>query len=662
MNTNEFSKLTQLVDTTLNKYRTIRKVCRIADDDWHSRSIERMAKPFIKGYFTLAIVGKVSSGKSTFINALLGCKNLLPTGHDQTTCGVTYIEYGETPEVTITFGDGNKTTIKDNISEKVKSYVAIPEKYHNLPVNNIDDMILGGYDYEKIWERHEQLEKETLCAKIDKTLLKNYVENRKKKDIATEVRMRYPFNKELKGWRVIDTPGIGAIGGIETRTKQLLATQTEDGSREVDAIIFLQKGSETLDQTDSKKFVNEQLDNLSESDKRRLFYVLTHSSSTDFLNHKTSKLDFIKQNYGDKIKCLTYADSLLYTFISYIEGNEVDLKGYDDFVKPEGWANDEWDAIMTILDHAKRHLKNKNDAFNNDTMLRTIQSWANFESLKSEINQFAKKEKQKCLREFINLIKKDYSGFIKRLNKEKELIDGGLSKINKERDIVEARRSKFNALAKEADKKFNIDKISSKFKFIDKELDNFQTLESINNVRTAITNLFDNVQEAEREFFEEFSKTFSDFLKEDDLNDIILESLDFGNILQEATSASQEVYEISPEQVIYHTSKPDERIPAKYGTRTNEAEKLRNFMALTLQRVRKSRDKFLPQVKQKVYQMRQLVFDELNKKLKEEEYRLEELKTELSNKEKFKDEKDKIITESHDAIMELNKLVNEYGI
>ena len=67
-------------------------------------------------------------------------------------------------------------------------------------------------------------------------------------------------------------------------------------------------------------------------------------------------------------------------------------------------------------------------------------------------------------------------------------------------------------------------------------------------------------------------------------------------------------------------------------------------------------------MKQKAYQMRQLVFDELNKKLKEEEYRLEELKTELSNKEKFKDEKDKIITESHDAIMELNKLVNEYGI
>ena len=59
MNTNEFAKATLLVDTVLKKYREVRKTCGIADDAWHSRSIERMAKPFIKGYFTLAVVGKV---------------------------------------------------------------------------------------------------------------------------------------------------------------------------------------------------------------------------------------------------------------------------------------------------------------------------------------------------------------------------------------------------------------------------------------------------------------------------------------------------------------------------------------------------------------------------------------------------------------------------
>ena len=143
--TNEFAKIGKLVDTIITRYREVRKDCGIPDNGWHSRTIERMATPFIKGYFTLAVVGKVSSGKSTFINALLGCKDLLPTGHDQTTCGVTYIEYGENPEVTIVFGDGHKKVIKDDISGKIKPHVAIPEKYHYLPVNNIDDMIMGGY-------------------------------------------------------------------------------------------------------------------------------------------------------------------------------------------------------------------------------------------------------------------------------------------------------------------------------------------------------------------------------------------------------------------------------------------------------------------------------------------------------------------------------------
>ena len=357
MKTNEFAEIKKLVDTVICTYREVRKDCGIPDNGWHSRTIERIASPFLKGYFTLAIVGKVSSGKSTFINALLGCKDLLPTGHDQTTSGVTYIEYGEKPEVTIKFGDGHKVNITDDVRGKIRPYVAIPEKYHNLPVNNIDDMIMGGFSFDKIWDVRNQLEEETLCPPIDKVLLKDYVSNRRKKDIAIEVRMKFPFNEELKGWRIIDTPGIGAIGGIEARMKQLFANQKEDGSREVDAIIFLQDGSQTLDQTDTRKFVKEQLDNFTESDKDRLFYVLTRSGDPDFIRHKDSKIDFITQNYGDKIKVLTYADSLRYTFLKDLEGSDVSLDEYEDFEKPDGWNEDEWDAVTGILFQAKRYLK-----------------------------------------------------------------------------------------------------------------------------------------------------------------------------------------------------------------------------------------------------------------------------------------------------------------
>lgn len=661
MNTNEFAKATLLVDTVLKKYREVRKTCGIADDAWHSRSIERMAKPFIKGYFTLAVVGKVSSGKSTFINALLGCKDLLPTGHDQTTCGVTYIEYGETPEITITFGDGHQTIIKENICGKIKPYVAIPEMYHNLPVNNIDDMIMENKGFEQIWDLHNQIEKETLCARIDKALLEEYVSNRTKKDIAIEVRMKFPFNEELKGWRVIDTPGIGAIGGIETRTKQLLANQNEDGSREVDAIIFLQNGSQTLDQTDSKQFIKEQLDNFTESDKGRLFYVLTHSSSTYFLDHKDSKLDFIKQNYGDKIRCLTYADSLLYTFLNDFDRSDIDLKAYDDFEKPEGWAEDEWNAIMGILDQAKRYVK-KHDTVNNETMLRTIKAWAHFDSLKSDINQFAKNEKQKSLQELINLIAKDYLGFVSQLYLEKELVDGDLVKINEAIEGVDKERTNINSLAKLADKNIQIDKIKEQFQFFDEYLWNIDSCPSINTIKTEITELFDLVQSKEKSVFEDIQKQFAVFLKEKISDGIIIDSMDFASMEDAATNDSQEEYVIEPARKITHCCQADEYIKAKYGYRTNDDEKLCTFKKLVKSKGRELRDKFLIQVTNKANKFREQVSNEIDKKLKEKKVRFEGLKGKLACKQEFKAKNDKFITESHAASKELIKLADEYGI
>lgn len=659
--TNEFAKIGKLVDTIITRYREVRKDCGIPDNGWHSRTIERMATPFIKGYFTLAVVGKVSSGKSTFINALLGCKDLLPTGHDQTTCGVTYIEYGEKPEVTIVFGDGHKKVIKDDISGKIKPHVAIPEKYHHLPVNNIDDMIMGGFDFKKIWEVHYQLEEETLCPPIDKALLKDYVEQRKKKDIAVEVRMKYPFNEELKGWRVIDTPGIGAIGGIETRTKQLLATQKEDGSREVDAIIFLQNGSQTLDQTDTKKFVKEQLDNLTESDKDRLFYVLTHSGSSDFVTHKDSKIDFITQNYGSKIKVLTYADSLLYTFLTDLEGSDVSLDEFMKFAQPNDWADDEWRAIMGILFQAMLHLQQKHDSFNHDTMLRTVKEWSHFEELKNEINSFAKNEKQKTLRNLLNLIATDYLGFVHQLDKDKELVDGDLASINNEIQNVEKKRQGYNILAQKADNLIKIDRINAEFDFIETELRAFEGLKSIDSVRTSVTNLFDSVQKKEKEVFEKIIKEFSDFFKDFDSNDIVLESIDFYAIESAAGNFDKDKYIIEPARTETHWSDPDEYIPAKYDQKKIEEEKIRNFKALALRKARSQKDRFLPQIKVKVDNMRNQIFDELDTKIKVEIDRLEGLKSQLTRKEEFRAENDAYIAKSHAASKELIKLAQDYG-
>lgn len=407
--------------------------------------------------------------------------------------------------------------------------------------------------------------------------------------------------------------------------------------------------------------MKEQLDNFTESDKDRLFYVLTHSGSSNFLNHKESKIDFITKNYGNKIKVLTYADSLLFSFLTDLKDSDVSLDEYMNFDQPVGWEEDEWDAIMDILSKAQRHLKKIGDSFNHDTMLRTIKEWSHFEELKNEINSFAKNEKQKTLRKLLNLIATDYLGFVQQLDKDKQLVDGDLATINNEIKNVEEKRLGYNKLAQIADNVIKIDRIKAEFDFIETELRGFERLNSIDRVRTAVTNLFDSVQKKEKEVFDDIIKQFSGFFKDFDSTDIVLESIDFKAIENEAASKSKESYVIEPERVITHTSSPDERIPAKYGTRTNNETKLREFKALALKRARSQRDKLLPQIKEKVDNMRNQIFDELDLKIKEELSRLEGLKSQLARKEEFKAENDVFIAKSHTASKELIKLAQDYG-
>ena len=165
----------------------------------------------------------------------------------------------------------------------------------------------------------------------------------------------------------------------------------------------------------------------------------------------------------------------------------------------------------------------------------------------------------------------------------------------------------------------------------------------------------------EKEVFDYIIKQFSGFFKDFDSTDIVLESIDFKAIESEAASKSKESYVIEPARVIKHTTSADERIPAKYGTRTNSETKLREFKALTLKRARSQRDQLLPQIKEKVDNMRNQIFDELDLKIKEELSRLERLKSQLARKEEFKAENDAFIAKSHAASKELIKLAQDYG-
>ena len=70
---------------------------------------DKMAQLHAKIYepMQIAVVGQFSSGKSTFLNALLS-KNILPTGITPVTSKINYIKYAETVKLEVTFVDGRE--------------------------------------------------------------------------------------------------------------------------------------------------------------------------------------------------------------------------------------------------------------------------------------------------------------------------------------------------------------------------------------------------------------------------------------------------------------------------------------------------------------------------------------------------------------------------
>ena len=62
--------------------------------------------------FNLVVVGEFSRGKSTFVNALLGCP-MLPVSKSPTTAVISKIVYGENSEYIVHYKSGESKTISE---------------------------------------------------------------------------------------------------------------------------------------------------------------------------------------------------------------------------------------------------------------------------------------------------------------------------------------------------------------------------------------------------------------------------------------------------------------------------------------------------------------------------------------------------------------------
>lgn len=153
---------------------------------WDCNKLEnKLRKLQSETEFNVLVVGRFSSGKSTFLNAILG-EDILPHSHMETTGIITEISYSNEEKIILYPKDGKPFNIK---KEKLENYICIDEENDNKKYN--------------------------------------------------KVVIKFPFDKKWKGCMFVDSPGLEGISGSDQVTKDYLP--------QADLIIYCMSATQAYD-------------------------------------------------------------------------------------------------------------------------------------------------------------------------------------------------------------------------------------------------------------------------------------------------------------------------------------------------------------------------------------------------------------------------------
>lgn len=632
MKQNQFLYYRRSVMKVLEEYYAVRKKNNVKDKGL-SASIERKAAPFVNGYFTLAIVGKMSAGKSTFINAFLGNKNILPTGHFQTTCVLTKIEYSEKESIEIIYGDGHKETINGDISGKLGKLVAIEDQYSSLPVNDINKLIIKGWNKSKICDPKivKGLEA-TSCREINRQLLEQYIDSHPKSKIAKEVTIKYPLQEECEGWRIVDTPGVEAVGGIDMETMEFLTAQNEYGSNNVDAIIFLHKGTDNIEDKSINDFVKDVFKSLSEDAKKRIFFVVTNAADDTFQNieeeyMRKAKALFVEP-YGIKEERLIPVDSLMEILYHYAveEGKDAVSLMKNQNAPDSSWDEKVWKICRSLLRDIRDTLEDANKNINNENLLAMVRDWSNFDKLRKTLNEFVKSEKTNAYNDLIQTIREDIKQCIEHKKNDIALLQKGHQAIESQKKALGDAMLDMNNTFKSINRKFSKETVLERFCFIEQRINNhiLASDATFKDIQRETINLYDLADEKKNTLFAQMALEFHKFVQVE-TSKAFFKRPDFEAIEKQATEAATQTKTETRTRTIPGTCCDDHEEYTVNVTDVDNSKKLQTFKNMSVHHIRNAYEKFKKDIIEEVEFYINKVNESLGSSIKTQQEHLKEL-------------------------------------
>lgn len=608
----KFSAMRQLVRALLNDYETVRAACNITREGL-SKSISREAQPFLEGHVTIAVTGEMSSGKSTLINSLIE-RNILPTGHFQTTSALTLIEAGDEDKMTVTYGDGREETHSDveRFPEILRKIVAVEEEYASLPIHHINILLLGGDSSWEILRKKDSLSHRSGVRDIDYATLRRYAETHPKSTIATRVEISLRLDKSFEGWRFIDTPGIGAIGGIQDATKELLFEKDDSGSPKVDALIMLLNSEGNVESEAVKSFADEIEKSIGSLLRGRMFLILTKAGSTAFQEHKDDYKKRLKQIYfplfGLDDDRLADVDSLIHRFRVDAKAAGLDLTGRESWREPlPGWAPDEWKVVKNLRSRVEDATDDRGIEHNNESYFAELRRLDNFDGMKVSLTQFLTNAKEGLFQKFVRDVQTEIRDYLQETAERRQALSNGLPGIQKKKEQVEKERRDLNSALNRLRNDYTRDSVTASFDFIDASLAALEQCEKIEDVRTAYLQILNRVSDAQKALECRIKSSFANYAATLNVSLPTLRGIDLDEIGRQAQKAAE--YETHDE------SRPVQKLIKEGGwsssdeyattypytvTRTDLDKKRREFTALVVMKGRNAKNQFILELRTKL--------------------------------------------------------------
>jgi len=445
----------------LDVWRRYRSYRGATEDGVDPAFLELRADALEKGQYVLAVVGETKAGKSTLINALLG-ERILPTDVLQSSSAIVEIFKSEEKYVEVRYADGHAETVRDDLStpdvdeafEHLRRIGALQDRFRSIPTTLIDACIVQGRIRPGRPIPFADLQAASKLPLGGKeALIEEYVKGRTLAQIPVEIRFGFPLKYAFDELRLVDSPGVNALGGVQDRTFAYL--------HKANAVLFVHSLEGPVEKSSFREFITQVVPNRT---RQALFLVLSKSGfksdieidekvtearslfSEEFDHHRVLHVDSMLKIVADDLSSFDSAPALK---AHYLDRKKHFEKRYQAERRQE-WRDEavNFDTKLKLLNNTLESLE---PGFDREAVRVALRRCSNFERMEQAIEEFSAQAPELQLSELLLAVRRGYEN---QLAAHEQNIDL-LGKKRKHPQTFENEISEHQRLLKEYQRELN---------------------------------------------------------------------------------------------------------------------------------------------------------------------------------------------------------------